>query len=121
MRVIGFVSIASRLRRLLKAAALKECLGAVCIVPATKAERPVSVQLADSRRDARQWARRAESDREIAQTRTVETRLTRAIAMGTFGLQLAANRAPEGCRKRGQRTARAIVLDPRVQQDRQAW
>ena len=37
--------------------------GAVCIVPATKAERPVSVQLADSRRDARQWARRADSDR----------------------------------------------------------
>jgi|SRR6516225_4885617 len=61
------------------------------------------------------------ADREIAQTRTVKTRLTRAIAMGTFGLQLAANRAPEGCRKRGQRTARAIVLDPRVQQDRQAW
>ena len=31
-------------------------LGAFCIVLATKAERPVSVQLADSRRAARQWA-----------------------------------------------------------------
>jgi len=32
MRVIGFVSIASRLRRLLKAAALKDCLGATSAV-----------------------------------------------------------------------------------------
>ena len=31
------------------------------MVPAIKAERPVSVQLADSRRDARQWASRAGS------------------------------------------------------------
>ena len=33
------------------------------MVPAIKAERPVSVQLADSRRDARQWASRAETCR----------------------------------------------------------
>jgi hypothetical protein len=40
-------------------------LRAFWVVPTTQAERPVSVQLPDSRWDAREWARRAESSRSL--------------------------------------------------------
>jgi hypothetical protein len=45
---------------------MEVCLGAGSAVPASETERQLSVRLGDLRRDARQWARRAESGHSSA-------------------------------------------------------